>query len=96
MSTEHDTDRERRIDAYVSTHGKSVILALLLAILAGPIGYFYVSALGGAVLTLLALFAAAAHPGLVIGVWGIAVLSAPFGAIDYNYKLRAKADLLAN
>lgn len=88
--------REERIDAYVDAEKKSPTAAFLLALLIGPLGYLYVSVGSGLSAILLAIGLALLHPGLVVIVWLMCVIAAPFEIVSRNKKLRAKAELMAS
>jgi hypothetical protein len=92
---EETAERERKIKKYVATNGKSQLVALLLALLFGPIGYLYASPLGGVILILITL-ALAAGGGVAAGLlgWFAAMILAPFSAASYNEKVRAQAELM--
>lgn len=87
--------REERIDAYVNTRLKSSVVAFLLTLILGPIGYLYVSVGGGLLFMLMAIGLALITPPLALAVWLMCVLSAPFGVSSHNKKVRAEAELLA-
>jgi len=94
MASGGDKDREARIKAYVDTHGKSVTMAFLLALLFGPVGFLYASPLGGVILILVTFgLVASGGPVLAALAWIFAVIFAPFVASAYNDKVRAEAGL---
>lgn len=90
-----ELDRRQRVREYVGAGKKSILGALLLALLLGPIGLLYASVAGGLALLLLALvliFGMATPPetaGAV--VWGLSVISAPLVATSHNDRLRRQA-----
>ena len=93
--TEEKTTRQERIDQYVKMSRKSVVVAIVLAVLFGPIGYLYASVVGGVILILLAVILAMSTPSLVVIAWVLSVLFAPFGVTAYNRRKRAEAELMA-
>lgn len=90
-----ENTREARIDSYVKAERKSVFGAFILALLFGPVGYLYASALGGTIWILITLGIAFAVPPAVFIIWILCAITAPVSASEYNRKLRAKAELIA-
>lgn len=88
------TQRDRRIDAYMASHKKSLLLAFVLAFFFGPIGFLYASIAGGIALILLTL-AMFAMPELALITWVAAWIGAPFVAHNTNKKRRTEAELMA-
>ena len=84
--------RQQRIDNYLKNNRKRVILALVLTILLGPLGLMYVSVVGGVVFLISAILL---DSPLVLLVWVLTVLFAPFLAVAHNRKMRAYAELIA-
>lgn len=90
-----ERDREKRVRDYVEENRKSLVAAILITVLLGPLGYLYVSVVGGAFAILLALGVASFAPPLLVFVWGLCVLAAPFEVIGQNRRLQKKAELIA-
>jgi hypothetical protein len=80
---------------YMQTVRKSEILAFALALVAGPLGTFYLRATDGLILVLLGLLFGSllGVAGWVI-VWLIAMLWAPIGAHEWNKAELARAQLM--
>ena len=93
--TEGENTREQRIDNYMKNHRKSIVIALLLTILFGPLGYLYVSVLGGVAFLVLAILLGMVSPAFAAIIWALAVLFAPIEAMGQNRKIRAQAELMA-
>ena len=90
--------RNQKIETYIETHGKSMGMAVLLALLLGPIGLLYASVLGGVILCLAVFIAAFNSPAAAsyigIGAWLFSILLAPAAVYDKNKALRAQAELM--
>ncbi len=84
--------RQQRIDNHLKKNRKSTFLALVLTILLGPLGLMYVSVVGGAVFLILAILLG--FP-LVLLVWVLTVLFAPFLTMAHNRKMHTYAELIA-
>lgn len=92
--------REERIAAYIKANEKSPAIAFMAALVAGPLGYMYVSLAVGAVLCLIIVGIAILMPppsSLIVGAifWVLAAIMAPFDAMTKNKALRVKAELMA-
>lgn len=88
--------RQARIDAYVKAEQKSVTVAIVLAVLLGPIGYLYTSLIGGFfMIVVVVVVVIAGLAPLAALAWIACAIGAPFGIAEYNRKVRAKAELIA-
>lgn len=91
--------REARIQAYIDTHRKSPLTAFLLALFLGPLAMFYVSIPGALMMILLIFGLAFSMPavGGLLGIvfWLLSLIAVPLGAINYNEKKKAEAELIA-
>ena len=92
--------REQRIEAYVQMHRKSPLAAFLLALAFGPLGFAYASLSGTLTCLIIAALAWLVVPWsivmlLLLLLWVICVLLAPFAALEANRKLATSAELLA-
>lgn len=76
---------------YVNAHSKSITLAIILAILFGPIGAIYGSVIGGIILILITVFTGLI--GLLV-TWPLGILVAAFGAIQSRRKAKTHAALM--
>lgn len=75
-------------------------MAFMAALVAGPLGYMYVSLAVGSVLCLIIVGTAILLPSpssLIVGgiFWVLAAIMAPFDAMTKNKALRLKAELMA-
>jgi len=86
--------RQRRIENYLEEHKKSPVLAFVLALLFGPVGYLYAHAIAGVILTVAAVLTYSTVIGPFI-IWGVCLIGAPLTVQEYNRKLRSKAELIA-
>jgi len=80
---------------YMQSVRKSEIVAFVLALIAGPLGTFYLRAADGLIMVLLGLLLGSllGVAGWVI-VWLIAMLWAPIGAHEWNKAELARARLI--
>jgi len=83
------------VAAYMQTVRKSAIIAFALALVAGPLGTFYLRAADALILILLGLLLVG-YLGTVGGVliWLVSMLWAPIGANEWNKAELAKAQLM--
>jgi len=83
------------VERYMATVRKSEIIAFGLALIAGPLGIFYLRAMDGLILVLLGLLLGGllGIAGWVI-VWLISMLWAPIGAHEWNKAELARAQLM--
>lgn len=90
--------RAQKIKNYVDTNGKSMGVAVFLALVLGPIGLLYASVLGGIILSLGVFIAAFNSPQAAsvigIGAWLLSLLLAPALVYDKNKAIRAQAELM--
>lgn len=88
------SDRDRKLKAYMAANRRSPTAAFVLALLFGPVGFLYASAVGGVIMILVAFGLGTVSPVLALAVWLVAVLFAPSTASAYNAKVRAQAELM--
>jgi len=83
------------VERYMATVRKSEVIAFGLALVAGPLGTFYLRAADGLILVLLGLLLGGllGAVGWVL-IWLIAVIWAPIGAHEWNKAELARAQLM--
>ena len=80
---------------WVSMQRRSVVLAVVLAVLLGPIGAIYGARLGGLALSAAGLAAGAWGLWVVaVALWPVAVVIAGFGAHSHNLDVATDARIL--
>jgi len=83
------------VERYMATVRKSEIIAFGLALIAGPLGTFYLRPTDGLILVLLGLLLGGllGIAGWVL-IWLIAIIWAPIGAHEWNKAELARAQLM--
>jgi len=83
------------VERYMATVRKSEIIAFGLALIAGPLGTFYLRAADGLIMVLLGLLLGGllGIAGWVL-IWLIAIIWAPIGAHEWNKAELARAQLM--
>ena len=99
MTDQIPAGAQEAVNAYLSTHKKSIGGALLFAVLLGPVGALYGSAILGSVLTICTAAAMlgslpAQVASTLAGIcWLIAIVMAPLAAHDHTNRVTTEAAL---